>query len=157
MINEMIRLLCANAEIIGIDRELCYLVHDIFIDLAQKKMGQNNPLFSKLENMLEKVKLVSHPDDFDHENLNYKANVRIRIPMVPEDHDEEKEEGEKEEEGEGENEEEGEGEEKKEEEPEEKKETEPVETEGDEKRTPSKPKKMIEDRLEDKVILINPN
>jgi len=39
MVNEMIRLLCANAEIIGIDRELCYLIHDIFIDLAQKKMS----------------------------------------------------------------------------------------------------------------------
>jgi len=108
--------------------------------------------------MLDKVKLVQHPEDFDKDNLNYKANVRIRIPMVSEDHDEEKEEGEKDEEAEEENEGEGEEEVKEEEKVEEKKETEPTEEEAEEKKgTPSKPKKMIEDRLEDKVLLINPN
>lgn len=55
MCNKLIRTICNNAEMLGLDRDLCYLIHDIFMDLVVKKMKSSNNMYSKLENMLEKV------------------------------------------------------------------------------------------------------
>jgi hypothetical protein len=154
MCNETIRTLCTKAPSIGLDQELCFMIHDAIMDLAIKKMKQNNSLFSKLEQMLEKTKCFGYPEEFDFENLNYKAILKIKIPMVEEST------------GEGEDgdgsemednadyanptsrspkesqKEEGEGEE-----------GEPKET----TRTNKEPPKLIEAKLEDKVLMVNPN
>jgi len=61
------------------------MVHDIFMDLVVKKMKSSNNMYSKLENMLEKVRTIGHPEGFDYNNLNYRAILRIWIPIsVPE-------------------------------------------------------------------------
>ena len=144
MLNPMIRLLCKNAAEIGIDQELSYLIHDIFVDLALRKMKVNNSMYTKLEQFVEKLKISVFPEDWDQEDQKFKANIRIRIPMVE---DKEEAEGDEEErDGSSDAGSVGKAEDKEEEKPE--------DQEEDENKEPTA---MKEDKLEDKVILINPN
>lgn len=78
--------------LIGLDQKICFLVHDIFMDLVVKKMKSSNNMYAKLENMLEKVWIMGYPEGFDHSNMNYRAILRIRIPTAqPEPEEEEHE------------------------------------------------------------------
>jgi hypothetical protein len=136
MINHWIREICQAAGELGLDKDLCYLIHDIFMDLALKKMKQANPLFGKMETFLEKLKYASYPEDYDFDNENYRGFLRIVVPMVEESDEEDKKKG-SDDEGEGEEEEKDEGEQ--------------------EKEKPKGERKLVEARMEDKVLLVTPN
>ena len=131
MVNEYMRIFCRKSKEMGLDQEICNLVHDILLDLVVKKMKTSNSLFSKLEAFLEKLSLSSVPEGFSPDQ--YKALVRIRIPMVEDkEEEEEKSDAKSDKEAEGEEEEE--------------KELKPID-----------PSKLKEARLEDKVLMVNPN
>lgn len=66
MCNHIIRLICKAADLVGLDQKVCYQVHDIFMDLVVKKMKSSNNYYSKLETMLEKVRVFGYPEGFDH-------------------------------------------------------------------------------------------
>jgi hypothetical protein len=62
------------------------------MDLVVKKMKSTNNMFSKLEQMLEKVRVMGYPEGVDPNNMNYRAILRIRIPSaqpVPEEEEQE--------------------------------------------------------------------
>ena len=53
---------------------------------------------AKLENLVQKIKIVTHPEDFKEEDVKFKALVRIRIPLEEiKESDKPKDEGESEE------------------------------------------------------------
>ena len=47
------------------------------MDLVIRKMKSDNPIYPKLESMLEKVKFSSFPEDYDFDNEGYRAVLRI--------------------------------------------------------------------------------
>lgn len=55
------------------------------MDLVVKKMKSSNNYYSKLEQMLEKVRVFGFPEGFDHISMNYRAILRIRIPSPKEE------------------------------------------------------------------------
>jgi len=55
------------------------------MDLVVKKMKSSNSYYSKLEQMLEKVRVFGYPEGFDHQNQNYKAILKIKIPSPKEE------------------------------------------------------------------------
>ncbi len=48
-------------------------------------MKSSNSYYSKLETMMEKVWVFGYPEGFDHNNPNYRAILRIRVPSPKEE------------------------------------------------------------------------
>ena len=91
--NETLSWMHANCETLGIERMVFELVYESFIDLLLKKPVSKEGALSKLDPAIIKIKQTTFPEEVAPGQENFKAVVRIRIPLEEiKDNDEEEEE-----------------------------------------------------------------
>lgn len=87
----------ANCETLGIERIVFEVVYESLIDLLLKKPVSKDGPLAKIDPAIIKIKPTTFPDEIEEGQENFKAVVRIRIPMEEIKDGEEEEEEEKEE------------------------------------------------------------
>ena len=81
MISDQIRELVQEAESVGLNRDIVILLHRALVDIITKTPVSKEGNLAKLDPTIDKIKLTPPPENFDLENPNFRAIVRIRIPM----------------------------------------------------------------------------
>jgi len=107
LFNDSLNWMWVNREEIGIEEEVFTLFISSFMELVLKRPIVKEGNLAKLSNFVEKIKLITPPEESKEEeskNQGFKALVRIRIPMeeIKESEKPNKEDEESEGEGEGE-------------------------------------------------------
>ena len=127
MLNRYFRFVNTICEEVGINRSVFDMIHDVLSDVITRKPKGKEGAATKQDQFLERIKIVTIPEESRDVEPKLGAVVRIRIPFV-----EQKDDGDESEEGEEEGEEDGEP-----------------------KKNKKEPK-YVEAQIEDKVQLVNP-
>ena len=131
MLNRYFRYVNSVCEEVGINRGVFEMVHDVLADVITRKPKGKEGAVTKQDQFLERIKIVTIPEEFRDTEPKLNAVVRIRIPIV-----EQKDDADESDEAEDEAEQDDDG-------------------KGEPKKNKKEPK-FVEAQLEDKVQLVNP-